>query len=178
VIPTTPCADFEPCCLSLSDIATHLLTEMYDAITECYPSTCAQPLAAYITFGNGDDGIVDSLVVAAGQVTSTSEARAGQMNLWRATFTIRLSESGWPTARIEGEEIVLPTPQEQQIAARHVFSMGEAMHRRLSHLMFHRALVPSTVRCSNATVGTMVPVPPSGGVVGWQVPVTVDLPWN
>lgn len=162
----------------MSDIATHLLTEMYDAITECYPTTCSQPLAAYITFGNGDDGIVDSLTVSAGTVQATPNQRAGQFNLYRVTYTIRLLESGWPTAHVDGDVIVMPSPDAQAIASKHVFSMGEAMHRRLSSLVTQRALVPSSVRCSNATVGTMQPIPPSGGTVGWQVPVVVDLPWN
>lgn len=178
MIPTTPCADTEPCCVSMYDIALHLLTETFDAVSACYPGTCVEPLRAYVTLGDGDDGIVDSLTVSAGTTVASPNTIPGSFGLWRATFNVRLRESGWPTARVEGDAIMLPPPEEQAIAAKHVFSMGEAIHRRLSYLMSNRRLVPDGVRCSNATLGAMLPLNPQGGVVGWVVPVIVDLPWN
>jgi hypothetical protein len=165
--------------VSLHDIAAHLLAEVYDAVSGCYPGPdCCEPLAAYVTLGNGDDGITDSLTVSFGSIASSPNTRPGGLSLWKATFNVRLSESGWPTARVEGEAITLPTPSEQATAARHVLSMGEAIHRRLSMLQSQRGLTPPGVRCSNASVGVMTPVPPQGGVVGWLVPVVIDLPWN
>lgn len=179
MIPSTPCSTSDPCCFSLHDIATHLLTHTYDALIECYPPPdCCTPLRAYVTLGNGDDGIVDAVCVMAGGIIGTANQQPGMMNLWRSTFTVRLLESGWPTARVDGDTIVLPSVEEQQAAAVHVYAMGEAMHRRLSYLASKRSLTPSNVRCSNATLGPFLPIPPQGGVAGWQVTVSVDLPWN
>ena len=159
----------------LYDIATHLLTNVFDALTECYPSEC-EPLAAYVTLGNGDDGIKDSLTVSIASVVGSNNTRPGGLGLWRSTFNVILRESGWPTARVDGETIVLPSPSEQAAAARPVFAMGEAMHRRLAYMMTHRGLVPGA--CSSATLGLLTPLNPQGGVVGWSVPVVADLPWN
>jgi hypothetical protein len=178
VIPTSPCATAEPCCDALYDTATHLLTETYDALMVCYPQDCCSPLVAYVTMGNGNDGVVDSLTVTFGQIASSPNTRPGNFGLYRATFFVRLAESGWPVARVDGETIIAPPPAEQAQAARHVYAMGEAMHRKLTYLQGVRRLVPDGVRCSNASVGIMQPVGPSGGVAGWSVPVVVDMPWN
>jgi hypothetical protein len=179
VIPSSPCDTSEQCCVSLHDIAAHLLAEVYDAVSGCYPGPdCCEPLAAYVTLGSGDDGIIDSLTVAIGGISPSGETRPGGLGLWRATFNVRLSESGWPTGRTEGGAITMPQPTEQATAVRHVLSMGEAIHRRLSTLQTRRGLTPPGVRCSNASIGTMQPILPLGGVVGWLCPVTIDLPWN
>lgn len=179
MIPSSTCAADTPCCLELHSIANHLLVETYDAVMACYPGVeCCPPLSAYVTLGEGDDGIVDSLTVSIRSIASSVNTRPGQLGLWRATFAIRLSESGWPTARREGTAILMPEPEAQAVAIRHVLSMGEAIHKRLSNLQTRRGLVPDGIRCSNASLGGMTPVGPRGGVAGWLVPVTVDLPWN
>lgn len=179
MIPSSPCATEDQCCISLYSIAAHLLAEVFDAVTECAPTAeGCPPLAAYVTLGNGDDGITDSLTVSAGSITPSPNTVPGGLGLHRALFNIRLVESGWPTARQEGQTLIFPPADEQARAAQHVYSMGEAIHRRLSFLMSKRALTPPEVRCSNATVGQMNPIPPLGGTAGWTVPVTVDLPWN
>jgi hypothetical protein len=179
VIPSSPCDTSEQCCVSLHDIAAHLLSEVYDAVLGCYPGPdCCEPLAAYVTTGSGDDGITDSLTVAVGQISASQNTKPGGLGLWKGAFTVRLVESGWPVGHVEGNTIVMPPPDEQARAARHVLSMGEAIHRRLAALQTQRGLTPPGVRCSNAVVGTMIALPPQGGVVGWVVQVTVDLPWN
>lgn len=179
-LPTDACGEgFDACCTALYDIANHLLSEVFDALIVCYPpAPCADPLRAYVTVGAGDDGQVDTVTVAINTVTPTSTSLPGNFGLFQAVFDVRLRESGWPTAYVEGDTIVLPTPEEQVAAARHLYAHGEAIHRRLSKLQTNRRLVPPSVRCTNATIGTMIASSPEGGVVGWSVPVTVDLPWN
>lgn len=179
MIPLVPCEPADACCVSLYDIASHLLAEVYDALITCYPSpdACA-PLAAYVTLGLGDDGIVDALTVASQGIVAAPSNRPGSVSLWRAHFAVILRESGWPTAKVEGEQIVFPAPDLQAAAATHVYSMGEAMHRKLVYLYNTKSLAPADVVCVNGTLGQMIPLAPRGGVVGWQVPVTVDLPWN
>jgi hypothetical protein len=164
--------------VSLHDIAAHLLSETYQAIMQCYPSSCCEPIAAYVSAGDGDDGVKDALTVAVTGVAPSPNTVPGQFGLYKAGFNVRLRESGWPTARQEGDVLVLPTPAEQSAAARHVFAMGEAMHRRLAFLNANRSMTPPGTRCSNATLGPLTPLRPQGGVIGWLVQVTVDLPWN
>lgn len=178
MIPRTDCQAVDACCVTLYDIANHLLAEVFDAVTQCYPTDCCETLAAYVTMGSGDDGITDALTVGVTSVQSSAHTLPGGLGLWRAEFAVILRESGWPTAYSDGDTIVLPSPTEQARASQHVFAMGESIHRRLAFLMGQRALVPRGTRCSNGTVGTMNPLYPQGGVVGWQVPVIIDLPWN
>lgn len=179
MIPPPECCDDVACCVNLYDIANHILAEVYDAIQECYPPEgCCDPLAAYVTLGSGDDGIPDALTVSVDSINGSANTIPGGFGLWRANFNVLLRESGWPTAYAEGDTIVRPHPSDQARAAQHVFSMGEAIHRRLAKMQSSRAMVPIGIRCSNASIGSMTPLNPQGGVAGWQVSVGVDLPWN
>lgn len=179
MIPQALCDQPDACCVSLYDIAAHLLAETYDAVLNCYPTVeDCPPLAAYVTMGTGDDGITDAVTVAMMTIAGSPNTRAGGLGLWRSTFIVMLRESGWPTVRVNGDEILMPAPDLQVRAAQHVFSMGEAIHRRLAALQTSRGLTPAGVPCAMASIGVMSPLNPQGGVVGWQIPVTVDLPWN
>lgn len=160
-------------------MATHLLTEIYDALQVCYPPVDeCPPLAAYVTLGLADDGIPDALTVSATGVDMSPASRPGSFGLWRVNFAVILRESGWPTVHTEGDVIVLPSPTLQAAASAHVYAMGEAMHRKLAYLYINRSLAPAGTACVNATLGGMFPLVPQGGVVGWQASVTADLPWN
>lgn len=177
-IPSTPCDSPEVCCTDLADIAYHLLTETFDALSDCQEPGCDSAIASYITMGLGDDGIVDSLTVAMFSAAGSPSNRPGTFGLYRAEFDVRLRESGWPTAAVEGGVITLPDPAVQASAARYMLSRGEAMHRKLAALASRRQLAPASVRCTNGTVGRLTPLTPQGGVVGWAISVSLDLPWN
>jgi hypothetical protein len=177
MIPVAPCEISDPCCTDLYDIAAHLLASVYDALMACQPE-CCDNIAAYVTLGNGDDAITDALTVQFTTVNASPNSIAGSFSLFRAQFTVILRESGWPTARVDGETIVMPQPSEQANAAKYIYARGEAMHRRLSYLQSSKGLVPPGTTCVTGTVGSMTPLNPLGGVAGWIVPVTVDLPWN
>ena len=177
-IPSSPCEGSAQACTSLYDIADHLLTEVFDALLATAEASCCGEIAAYVTVGQGDDGAQDALTVSITSITSSPNTRPGGLGLYRASFDVRLRESGWPTVEVAGEEILLPEPTRQATAAAYLLSRGEAIHRRLSALMTSRGLVPEGVRCSNASIGTLSPLYPQGGVAGWAIPVVVDLPWN
>lgn len=177
MIPDAPCVLPEPCCTDLYEIAAYLLAAVFDALKACCTEGC-DDLPAYVTLGNGDDGVKDALTVQFTTVNPSPNTRPGTFGLWRASFQIILRESGWPTARVEGETIVLPQPSEQAAAARYMYARGEAMHRKLTYMQAARMLVPTGTACNSAAVGTMNPLNPLGGVAGWTVPVVVDLPWN
>lgn len=181
----TNCAeDPAVCCVDLFAIATHLLTSSYDALAPCFEGIECAPLAAYVTMGGGDDGVVDALTVEINQTAPVAVAGAGGRTLplpaVRAAFTVRLRESGWPTVRVgENGQIFPPDPVTQNRAARQALAHGEKLYRNLLHLNATRNIIPEGVAgCGAPTLGALTPITPLGGVVGWFVPITVDVLWG
>lgn len=170
------------CCTVLSDIAAHLLDATHGALLECYRDPCLAP-TPYMTMGNGDDAVRDSLTVSfsTAEMTPGSLAAGAPVRLPMVTarFSVRLHESGWPTATITGDTINPPDPAAQNRAAVQSFAHGEKMYRKLLHMQSTRQLVPATVKgCGPGAVGPLTPVPPRGGVVGWVTTVTIPVPWG
>jgi hypothetical protein len=173
----------EVCCVDLHAIATHLLTNVFDALLPCFAGVECDPLQAYVTLGNGDDGVADALSVAFTTMSPSQASAPGgrllPLPLVRAQFTIRLLESGWPTAQVADGTIIAPDPVAQNEAARQSYAHGEAMYRKLLHMNSQRALMPDSVRgCGNIALAPLTPLPPRGGVVGWVTAVTVDVPFG
>lgn len=177
------CELSDQCCTTMFDTAKYLLDEVYRALTCCYPDPAACPLdewRKYITFGPGNDGVDDALTVAiltAGprQQSPTTLALA----LYRATFEVRLRERGWPMVHVgPGGEVYAPDWQEQTGKARQAFAHGEKMYRHLIWLNNNSALSPPGSGCRNAGMGNLIPLQPLGGVVGFSVQVTMDMPWS
>lgn len=165
-------------CNSLSTISQHLLEKTYEAISTCFDGGCGAAITAYITTGNGDDGVVDALTVALLGIDPSPLTTNQGPSRWIATFEVRLRESGWPIVRIEGGVAVPPPPAEQAQAAAQLLSHGEAIHRRLSALKSKGQLGGENYVCGAGAVGTLLPVIPQGGVAGWSILVTIDLPWH
>lgn len=167
----------EACCTSLFTIADNILNAVYDALLPCYPDGCT-PLTKYVTMGNGDDAIMDSLTVTfAVAGASQGSTRNGVMvpiALVRGALDVRLRESGWPTVQVT-EVITPPAPELQQSAAMQAYGHGEKMYRTLLNLHARHALAP--VGCATS-VGQLQPLQPLGGAIGFLVRVEVDLPWG
>lgn len=183
----SPCEmTLDACCNVVHDIANHLLTSIHDAILPCYgDAMCNEAPIKYVTFGQGDDGIRDALTVAilsAGPSPITQTGAGGvtiPLGLYRCLFEVRLRESGWPMAFIDGNQIVPPDPERQHVATRHAFAHGEMMYRKINSMNYNRTLTPTTVApFSKATIGQLLPLQPLGGVVGFAFQVAIDLPWN
>lgn len=178
-IPSAPCGEaVEPCCVSLSDIANHLLAAVFDALIECEQPDCGAPVLAYVTMAGGTDGALDALTVSPLGVSAVGDQKPSLPSLHRAEFDVRLRESGWPIAAAEGDAIIFPDPEAQAVAARYVLSRGEAMHRRLVYMLSHHQLAPAGLPCGRSSVGRLTPLAPLGGVVGWTITVSIDLPWG
>lgn len=172
------------CCGSLFAQADHLRSSVYTALLECFDADCpSPPLTTYVTMGQGDDGVVDSLAVAfTGTLMSEGSTQAGgkliMLPLVRAQFDVRLRESGWPTVHREGGVMHAPDPARQHALARHAFAHGERMYLKLLSMHANRTLVaPSIKRCS-ASLSNLLPLPPLGGTIGFYVVVTADMPWS
>lgn len=172
----TPCD--EQFCNDLHRIAQHLLEKSYEALSSCFLNGCDGQVVAYVTSGQGDDGVMDQLTVSMLSINPSLLTTAVGPGLYRALFEVRLHESGWPTARNEGGVIIPPQPEEQANAIGQLMAHGEALHRRLAYLKATKTITPAGMFCLQCTIGEMTPVFPQGGVAGWVVLITLDLPWH
>lgn len=163
-------------CNVLTQVAQYLLEKTYDALSSCFTGGCEGDVIAYITTGQADDGIMDALTVTLLQIDPSPQTVSVGSSLWRATFLVVLRESGWPIVRVSEGVPTPPPPAEQAQAVQQLLAHGEAIHRRLSYLKSTRALSP--LRCSLASMGGLLAIFPQGGVAGWSISVTVDLPWG
>lgn len=172
----------EPCCGDLYAIADHLLTSVFDALKECMGDQgCSMQIVAYVTAGTGDDGVRDALTVEFDGIVPTTRSVQGGNGLLvsRATYTVRLRESGWPIVRREDGTVVVPPPDEQNHAAKYALARGELVYRWLLGMQAQKQIVPTSVMgCPATQVRDFRPMRPSGGVIGWTVTVDVDLPWG
>lgn len=174
----------EVCCTSLYDIAQHILAGVYEGMLECFqPTPCDDGgLLAYVTMGDGDDLVMDALTVSLTAVdpsfNTVNRNETSPFGLYRATYTVRLLEAGWPTAYEDNGEIFVPDPVMQNALARHAYGHGERMYRRLSYMASHGECVPAGVACSKVEVTSLRALNPSGGSIGWQTTVVLALPWG
>lgn len=168
----------EQYCSELWRISDHLLCKVFEAVNTCFIPGCDPQLVAFVTTGQGDDGIKDKLTVSLLQIDPSTLTTAVGPGLYRATWIVRLHESGWPIVRTSGDTITPPPPEEQEMAIQQLMAHGEAMHRRLAHMRANKMMTPSGMRCLNSMLGQMTPVFPSGGVAGWEIQVTIDVSWG
>jgi len=185
MLPNGDCVTTEEvCCTSLYDIAQTILSNLYEGMLECFqPTPCNEGgLLAYVTMGDGDDLVLDALTVALTSIDPSFNTVArndtSPFGLYRATFTIRLMESGWPMAYEENGEIFVPDPVMQNAMARHAFGHGERMYRRLTYMASHGECVPAGVACSKAEVTSLRAMNPMGGSIGWETTLVLSLPWG
>ena len=186
MLPSADCTVSDAvCCVSLYDIADHILTGVWTSLLACYEPlpVVGYQLLAYVTMGDGDDGIVDALQVSVGNVLpSPGSQKTGQLTpvaAFDAIFRVRLVESGWPMVHEDNGQIFQPESAQQNALARHSYAHGERMYRKLAAMTAAGDLTPPSVTgCSKGVLSALVPIPPQGGVVGWSTTVTMTLPWG
>lgn len=171
------------CCTSLFDVCQYALDQAYGALTTCYPDPLNCPLTdwrKYVTMGPGNDAIDDALTVAfVSAAPKTQGSQTLALALYQAKFEVRLRERGWPLVSVDaGGEVHPPDWQQQSNRALQALAHGEKIYRHLIWLNNQRALPPPSFRCSNAQIGVLTPLLPLGGVVGFTVPFTLDMPWS
>lgn len=165
-------------CSVLWQISNHLLCKVDEALSTCFMPGCDRGIVAFVTTGQGDDGITDKLTVNFLQADPSVNTTYTGPGLYRATWIVRLHESGWPVVRAGEHSISAPPAEEQERAVQQLLAHGEAMHKRLTHMQASKQMTPPGQRCLSSLVGQMTPVFPSGGVAGWEIQVTIDLPWG
>lgn len=175
----------DTCCVDMYSVAEHILVNVKAAILGCYAEIpCGvSELKSYVTMGRGDDGVRDALTAAVtGVAASPGSTRQGvqvPVTLQRVTIEIRLREQGWPMAQLSDDGIIVPDPDLQNALARHAYAHGEMMYRKLLHMQSTGTLKPTALTgCVGTAVGILNPIAPLGGVVGWFVPVTMDMHWG
>lgn len=171
-------ADEVLCCVSWVTIAQNLLDIAGAALAECFPQDDCAGIAQYITMGTANDGVGDALTVDFTGAVRTFDSNK-IIARTRLTFAVRLRESGWPMAQAENGVIVAPDIATQRVATRHALSHAEKLWASISVASRNGAVVDGTgiPGCPAVTLGLMTPLTPSGGVVGFVLPVTVDLPY-
>lgn len=163
-------------CSDAWQIGQHILANVYDEVARVIPQDCCAPLLAYLTMGDGNDGVVDALTV---NLDGVDPFGADQRGTWsnRARFQVRLRESGWPVISEGPEGVRMPDPVAQNALAAYAWSHTEAMYRTLVVMQKRKLFAPEGVRVLASEVGSLRMLKPEGGVVGGVVPVTIFLPW-
>lgn len=182
-LPSSDCAPENVCCDMLYTIAANILEVAHCAVIECTVGLpCPLPeIVGYVSVGiQVQDPIPDYLVVSLASLGASPQSSdvAGRMYIpqWRATYQVRLLESGWPTPTGDGEEIIVPVPADVAAAAMHSYAHGEKMYRALFTAMERNELNPYANDGTFKRIEPLVPVEPTGGTVGWQTAITVDCP--
>ena len=184
--PFNCAAASDVCCTTLFDTAEFILHQVAFTLQDCLPGAdCGcDPLDCYVTMA-GDDGNPNALTVEIEAVSPSAGTSAGMsgmqvaFGLFRATFAVRLRESGWPTLYVDDEVIVAPDPAAQHFAARHMYGHGESMYRKLvGMLATTNGFAPNGVTYTRAQLSPLVALPPTSGVAGFMASVTLDLHWG
>lgn len=184
-LPFGPCdIPLDVCCTSLFDVAEHVLDIVLPAVNDCLtPSECSDTpmIAGYVSMGTQiQDPVADYVVVSLQTISTSPGSRdaVGRMQLpmYRATYQVRLLETGWPTAESSGEEIWVPSPEQVHDISRHAYAHGERMFRALADALVRKTLGPGA--CTFTAIGQLFPIEPSGGTVGWQTTVEIGIPFR
>jgi hypothetical protein len=182
-LPPIDCNEPEqPCCETLFGIGEHLLGVVLPGLLECIgePACPVDDLYAYVTHGPvSEDPLCNSLTVTLNSInpspgSSTPQATTLIAPALRAEYVIRLRESGFPTAYDDGDTIYAPDPQHIHHASRFSYAHGERMFRDILIAHSRRELAPCS--CQVVQIGTFTPLPASGGCVGWEIAIVLDVP--
>lgn len=173
------CADPQAgCCGDLFAFADYLRCQAAGALDQFFEGGCDSQITSYVSMGPGDDGIPDTLTVSTDTMLPSVGTQSVGFSAWNMTFEIRLRESGYPMLQRSGDVLEMPNPELQHKATAQLFAHGEAIHKRISALKEKRQLAPEGFRCLSGTVGALNPLPPLGGVAGWVLQVTIQMPWG
>jgi len=177
-LPHEHCAPGEVCCTSLFDVAANILEIAHTAVVGCSDCDCdLPPIVGYVSMGyRVEDPQADYVAVSLLSVfpSPRSADQSGNMQLpvYRASFQVKLLETGWPMPYGDGEEILVPDPDFVQNAARHSYAHGEAMYRALANALARKELNLACRDCFQR-IEPLQPVEPSGGTVGWMTNIVL-----
>lgn len=166
----------EVCCTTVFDAATALLDRILADLESCIPpGDCFGGLVGYVTIGGfPQDPLCDSLIVTATNIASSSGV-AGKLRSiaqHRVSFLIQLHESGFPMIGVAGDDIFVPPPDLVHAVSKHAYAHGERMYRSALEALAGPNPIDG---CGFVSIDSFTPIDPSGGCVGWQLRVTVNV---
>lgn len=183
-LPSYDCGIDDPssaCCVMLFVIATNIMQTALEAVQGCIANTpCGEnTLIGYVSMGREiQDPVANYLTVSmisAGPSPGSNDLYGNKfINLLRATFQVRLLESGWPQPSGDENAIIFPHADEYMNAGLHSYAHGEAMYRAL----LTSDLNPYCDHDCYVNVSPLTPVEPSGGTVGWETTIITDYPMS
>lgn len=188
MIPATDCppatAD-DTCCRSFWLVADRIRTVAFDAVVTCAHEECDKELGSYVDHGDRtQDPIGNNVVVAINRATVAYPTRGGRqlgLAITRLSLRVELRETGWPMPSGVGGSIKVPAGASYNYASQYVYDHGEAMWRALVNAagsvqpgvrMFDPQANPH-IPHPGVAIGDLLPL--RDALVGWMVPVTVDL---
>jgi hypothetical protein len=124
------------------------------------------------SFTNGGD-YVAAWLVSMTPATGTPN-RSPSLPRPRATFGIKIMESGYPTLTAE-PDITVPDVERIHILSMHSLSHAERAARAVYTAARQGRL---GVQGGYLSIDQLRPTPRTGGLVGWTFGVTVDLEWS
>jgi hypothetical protein len=166
------CADCEPCCTSWFDLLDNLLLACFNALETCGNGNCCNGYHRFVSVSEPHDPVRDYIGGWISDVTLApppgASAKMVSFVRPRITYNIKLSESGWPMIETPlGGVPVAPGIAERHHAAAHSYSHAQ--------LVFTAARDFLANACgSMATLGSLRPIGPSGGIVGWTFAAQVN----
>jgi hypothetical protein len=169
----------EPCCDSLYTAADALLTVAYAALVECAGEELCSTVQSFVAAADPHLAMQDYVAVWYTEATlSPRSNRTDQLKTLlvqqpEVTFTVKVSESGYPTGEQVGTEIGEPSADELDWAGKHALGHAESVYRA----------VLDSVRGSHVcgtlkAIGPLRPIGPSGGVIGFAFAITTEIAWT
>jgi hypothetical protein len=138
MLPPYDCnAEADPCCDDFYIVAKNILDIGYNALVECmaqYP--CPGEFAGYVSIGQRiNDPVSDYMVVSLISIDPAVRSSTDKMFLpyWRATYQVRLLETGWPLPTDDDEQIYMPSAAEYAHAAKFSLAHAQVMYKAIAN---------------------------------------------
>ena len=176
--------DGEIVCSSIFAVGTSIMNVALNALNNYpYANACDAPsIEGIVTIGRAVGYEPDMLTVALQNFGPSPGSRDSRGNLpnrvvWRATWQVRLVESGWLTFLEAGDDEIVMSPADLIHAnAAYSYSHAEMMYRALANAVLGRK-IPGACKESScfADLADLTPVDPDGHTVGWETSCTVEI---
>lgn len=187
MLPNITCGE-QPgaiCCDTIWNAANHILSQVAPGLMECISGCdcCTGQFYAYVS--QSEPEVLHSNYLAIWLVNISPSIRTNsntvttftQANLLRATWMMKISESGYPRMDSDlNESVSVPGFDELHYMNHYVYSHGEQMFRLLMKAAAEKTLTPQGD--TTFTLQAFGPTRPEAGSTGYTVQFQTDLHWQ
>ena len=167
-----------PCCESLYTAAQAILTVAQGALEECAGEELCRELYGFV--GAAEPHLAMQNYVAVWYTETTLEPQGNRSGALKTlmvqqptvTFTVKVSEGGYPTGEQVGTQIAEPSAAALDWAGKHALGHAEAVYRQTVD-----SLRTDHICGTLKAIGPLRPLGPSGGVIGFAFSVALEIPW-